>query len=183
METKTRARRTFYRTNNPEKKRKRSTALQAILEIDFIDLPQDIRHVFQTWKDQPSRLWNLHEAQVGTWQYFGKSIETVAIEAYLVIRHLSLRRRVDTVRWRFYATLFYDLARLLGNGQEHMSDALYQELRTALSRSREITDADEAVIVDKNLRSWIAAGSRYHRICLRLGRGALFLLPHVLDKV
>lgn len=181
MKSKTRAQRIFHTNNARKKKKKRSVALQSILEIKVIDLPQDIHHVFQTCKDNPSHFWRVYDAHVETCRDVGESIETFAIESYLVIRRLGLRRLLDTVLWRFYTTLFYDLALLLGNGQVHMSDPLYKQLLITLSRSPRITD--EALVVEENLRSWVAAGSRYHKICLRLGRGALFLLPQLPDKV
>jgi len=58
-----------------------------------------------------------------------------------------------------------------------MSDKQYQRLLKIILQSKHITDS--AIVVENNLRSWTAAGSRYYKICLRLGDGALFLLPQV----
>lgn len=110
-----------------------------------------------------------------------KPIESIATDVYLVVRRLTLRRVLDTILWRFYVTFFYDLALLLGNGQVNMSDGLYQKLLKILLQSKRITD--EIAVIEGNLRSWTAAGSRYHKICHHLNKGALFLLPQVSDNV
>ncbi|KAH6667474.1 hypothetical protein B0J14DRAFT_620004 [Halenospora varia] len=157
--------------------------LEALLEkkeISVIALPQDIHNLFQTWKKNPSHFWKACGAQLGTLWDSEKSIESVATEAYLAVRRLRVRRLWDTILWRFYANFFYSLALLLGNGQVNMSDGLYQRLLKVL-QSEKITD--EIAVIEGNLRSWTAAGSRYHKICLRLDKGALFLLPQVPDNV
>ncbi|KAH6667750.1 hypothetical protein B0J14DRAFT_704225 [Halenospora varia] len=164
VKSKSTAQRIFRTTDGTKKKKTRSAALTAVLEIRVIALPQDIHNLFQTWKENPSQFWKACGAQLGTLWDSEKSVESVATEAYLAVRHLRVRRLWDTILWRFYANFFYNLALLLGNGQ-----------------SEKITD--EIAVIEGNLRSWTAAGSRYHKICLRLDKGALFLLPQVPDNV
>lgn len=63
---------------------------------------------------------------------------------------------------------------------EHVRKFVSATLKVLL-KSEKITD--EIAVIEGNLRSWTAAGSRYHKICLRLDKGALFLLPQVSDNV
>lgn len=181
VESKSTAQQIFYSKAATKKKKKRSAALTTVLEIRNIALPQDIQNLFQAWKENPSRFWNACGAHYGTQWDSGESIENVATKVYLVVRHLNLRRLWDTILWRFYASFFYNLALLLGNGQVNMSNGLYQRLLKVLLRSEKITD--EIAVIEENLRSWTASGSRYHKICLRLDKGALFLLPQLSDNV
>lgn len=180
--SKSAAQRVFRATGGYKKKKNiRSAALTVVLNIRVIALPPDIQNLFQEWKRDPSQFWRAYGANLGKHWDSRASIENVSTEAYLIVRHLNLRRSWDTILWRFYAYFFRQLACLLGDGQVNMSNGLYQRLFKALVQSEMITDA--AAVIEENLRLWIAAGSRYYKICLRLGTGALFLLPQVSDKV
>jgi hypothetical protein len=179
--SKSTAQRIFRSTDGIQKKKTRSTALTAILEIREIALSQDIQNLFPAWKEDPSQFWKAYTSQLGIQWGSEKSIENVASKAYLVVRKLNLRRLWDTMLWRFYANFFYNLALLLGNGQVNMSDGLHQRLLKALLHSEKITD--ETAVIEENVRSWVVAGSRYYKICLHLGKGALFLLPKLSDNV
>ncbi|KAF7861820.1 hypothetical protein EAF04_007702 [Stromatinia cepivora] len=108
-------------------------------------------------------------------------LKDIAAEAYLVVQHLSLRRPWNTILWRFYAIFFYMLGSMPANGARNISDLMHQRLVEALQLSQKITD--DIDVMKQNLRSWTAAGFKYHKICLRLGQGALFLLPQVQDTV
>ncbi|TEY29578.1 hypothetical protein BOTCAL_0938g00040 [Botryotinia calthae] len=56
-----------------------------------------------------------------------------------------------------------------------------EELIKALTQSKKITD--DIGVIKANLKHWIAAGSRYNRICLALDKGALFLIPQISDDM
>lgn len=179
--SKSTAHRIFRRTNGTKKKNIRSAAVTAVLEIRAIALPKEIHNLFQTWEESPSQFWKGDGTQLeACWESRG-SIERIATEAYLIVRQLGQRRMLDTILWRFYVYFFYSLALLLGDGQLNMSNGLYQRLLAALLQSKQVTD--DAATIEENLLAWKAAGSKYHKICLRLGQGALFLLPQVSDGV
>jgi hypothetical protein len=83
--------------------------------------------------------------------------------------------------WRYYCLFFYDLALVVGNGQERITSKVLAGLLYTLKECDAITD--DAETIEANLTSWCAAGQRYWRICKALDDGALFLLPFLSDNV
>jgi hypothetical protein len=167
--------------NGAKRRKSQSAALTTILGIHCIVLPAEIQNMFRTWKKEPSQFWTAHEANSGIRWNSGESFENVVTNVYVVVQHLRLRRPWDTILWRFYAIFFYMLGVMLAHGARNKSECMHERLLKALQQSGKI--ADEIVVIDENLRSWTAAGFKYHQICHCLGKGTLFLLPQVPDKV
>jgi hypothetical protein len=172
----------IFRTSKENKgKKAQSAALATVLETRGVTLPPDVHDLFQVWKQNPTKFWKARGELLGIHWDSRESTDSVASEAYFVVRRLNSQRLWDTILWRFYASFFYDLALLLGNGQVNLTNGLYQRLLEVLSQSEKITD--DIVTIESNIRAWTAAGSRYNKICKHLDKGALFLLPHLSDNV
>ncbi|TGO56011.1 hypothetical protein BCON_0083g00030 [Botryotinia convoluta] len=178
--SKSTAQKLFQKTNQTRKKRSKSPALLTVIGIHDIALPPSIQSQYQLWKENPSQFWWPSDSLQAK-----QSIEIIAVEAYSVIQKLRLRQVYDVILWRFYVSFFYDLALMLGHGQKvltsNLYNLLYQRLIKALTQSKKITD--DIGVIKANLQHWIAAGSRYNRICLALDRGALFLIPQISDDM
>ncbi|KAF7939144.1 uncharacterized protein EAE97_007225 [Botrytis byssoidea] len=174
------AREMLTKTNQREKKKTKSPALSAVIEIQNIALPPTIQDHYWLWKENPSRFWH----PVGI-SHANQSVEFIAVEAYLAVRRLRQRQVHDTILWRLHASFFYQLALLLGQGKRlalaDLHNNRYQRLVKALAQCEKITD--EETVIKANLQLWAATGSRYNKICMALDKGALFLLPHISDAV
>ncbi|KAI9640256.1 hypothetical protein NHQ30_011306 [Ciborinia camelliae] len=168
------------KTNGTKRKKPKSLALVSILRVHDIAVPSGIQEQFQIWKENPSRFWRPLDSQLSE-----PSIETAAIEAYLVLQRLRVREVGDVILWRFYVSFFYELALLVGHGQKVMTltlhNTLYERLLKATTQSKEITD--EPGVMKTYLQAWVAAGSRYNKICMSLDKGALFLIPQIPDDM
>ncbi|KAF7893987.1 hypothetical protein EAF00_007501 [Botryotinia globosa] len=149
------AREMLTKTNQREKKKTKSPAFSAVIDIHNIALPPTIQDHYWLWKENPSRFW--HPVEIS---HANQSVEFIAVEAYL-------------------------LALLLGQGKRMaLTDShnnLCQRLVKALAQCEKITE--EETVIKANLQRWVANGSRYNKICMALDKGALFLLPHISDAV
>ncbi|KAK6592199.1 hypothetical protein H4I96_12059 [Botrytis cinerea] len=179
-ESKSTAQKLFQKTNQTRKKRSKSPALLTVIGIHDIALPPSIQSQYQLWTENPSQFWRPSDSLQAK-----QSIEIIAVEAYSVIQKLRLRQVYDVILWRFYVSFFYHLALMLGHGQKvltsNLYNLLYERLIKALTQSKKITD--DIGVIKANLQHWIAAGSRYNRICLALDKGALFLIPQISDDM
>ncbi|KAM0124994.1 hypothetical protein ACHAO1_010812 [Botrytis cinerea] len=179
-ESKNTAKKLFQKTNQTKKKKSKSPALLTVIGIHDIALPPSIQSQYQLWKENPSQFWRPSNSLQAK-----QSTDIIAVEAYSVIQKLRLRQVYDVILWRFYVSFFYHLALMLGHGQKvltsNLYNLLYERLIKALTQSKKITD--DIGVIKANLQHWIAAGSRYNRICLALDKGALFLIPQISDDM
>ncbi|CCD42667.1 hypothetical protein BofuT4_P074690.1 [Botrytis cinerea T4] len=163
-----------------QEEKSKSPALLTVIGIHDIALPPSIQSQYQLWKENPSQFWRPSNSLQAK-----QSTDIIAVEAYSVIQKLRLRQVYDVILWRFYVSFFYHLALMLGHGQKvltsNLYNLLYERLIKALTQSKKITD--DIGVIKANLQHWIAAGSRYNRICLALDKGALFLIPQISDDM
>ncbi|TGO66599.1 hypothetical protein BOTNAR_0058g00350 [Botryotinia narcissicola] len=160
------AREMLTKTNQREKKKTKSPALSAVIEIRNIALPPTIQDHYWLWKENPSRFW--HPVEIS---HANQSVEFIAVEAYLAVRRLRQRQVHDTILWRLHASFFYQLALLLGQGKRlaltDLHNNRYQRLVKAFAQCEKITD--EKAVIKANLQLWAATGSRYNKTCAEFG--------------
>lgn len=170
----------FRNAHDTRRKKSKSPALATILGIRDIALPPGIQNQYQIWKEDPRQFWWSLEGE-----HIKVSFEVAAIEAYRVIRNLRSQQADDVILRRFYVTFFYRLALFCGHGQKfitnNLHNILYELLGKALTGSKKITD--DTSVIKANLQNWVAAGSRYNKICMALDEGALFLIPQIPDDM
>ncbi|TEY81025.1 hypothetical protein BOTCAL_0035g00180 [Botryotinia calthae] len=167
------------KTNQTNKKQKKSPALVIVMTHNFA-LPPSVQDHYQIWKENPSRFWQPFETSNANW-----SVEDVAVESYLVVRNLRLRQAHDIIFRRFHVSFLYQLALLFVHGQNIMTNRMHnilnQRLITKLTQCNRITD--EVDVIKANLQIWVAAGARYNKICVALDKGALFLISQIPDEM
>lgn len=149
--------------------------------INSVSLPEEVHELFSNCIHNPRSFWATLEFQAPLISESVVSVSIVASNIYLRIRRLRLRRKWDTIVWRYYALFFYDLALLIGDGQTRITKKLLGGLLHVLKTSQSITDDAEAI--EANLLAWCAAGHRYWKLCDALDNGALFLLPQLSDDM
>ncbi|TGO86771.1 hypothetical protein BPOR_0278g00130 [Botrytis porri] len=142
------------KTNQHKKKKTKISALSAVIEINNIALPPTLQDHYRLWKENPSRFWHPVESSITD-----QSLEFIAVEAYLVVRSLHQRKRVSIIE---------------------LPNNLYQRLIKATQCEK---IPDEKTLIKTNLQTWVAAGSRYNKICMALDKSALFLLPQISDAI
>ncbi|TGO19878.1 hypothetical protein BTUL_0002g01250 [Botrytis tulipae] len=100
------AREMLTKTNQREKKKTKSPALSAIIEIHNIALPPTIQDHCWLWKENPSRFW--HPVEIS---HANQSVEFIAVEAYLVVRRLRQRQIWENIKYlkgvEFGNAMFY----------------------------------------------------------------------------
>jgi hypothetical protein len=167
------------RTNGPTKRDR--PWLAVVREINSCGLPVEVNEFFNECMKDARAFWYSFDSVAPFISRSSSPLTIAASNAYLGISKLQRQRKRDTIVWRYYCLFFYDLAIVVGNGQERITSKVLEELLYTLKESDAI--ADDAETIKANLTSWCAAGQRYSRICKALDSGALFLLPFLSDTV
>ncbi|KAM0123374.1 hypothetical protein ACHAO1_011314, partial [Botrytis cinerea] len=154
-------------------------ALKAIQKVEEINLPSIILSKYKQCQQCPSSFWSWAGIRLDLNANETKPIGTLLGEAYLGLSNLEIQREWDTINWRFFVLFFYDLMNSLN--KRNVTRFSENGLVDILSSSDLISDTTTAI--RKNLKRWVAAGSRYSALSDSLGKGAPFLLPRsVSDK-
>ena len=142
-------------------------ALRAISQIKGIGLPSSLTTIYDEWCKHPASFWDSR----------GFSIKSGNLShLYKDMKQLETQRQSSTILWRFFTLFFFDLMRLIGDGRKYLVETLQQKVVDAIDTFGLMQDA--AGIIQGDLKRWASAGFRYHNIAMRLGDGALLLLPH-----
>lgn len=142
-------------------------ALRSIRRIDSIALPASLSIVYKKWQQEPSSFWNSQGFEIRS-----KNIYQV----YRGMKQLETQRHSGTIIWRFFTMFFYDLMGLLGDGRKYLVETLQDKIVHAIDASGFVNTTQ--LTIQRDLKRWASAGSKYSNIVEKLGDGALILLPH-----
>ncbi|RDW72826.1 hypothetical protein BP6252_06733 [Coleophoma cylindrospora] len=148
-------------------------ALRAIRRTKDIDLPATLTIIYEKWQRDPSTFWNSQGLEIGSRNIY---------QVYRGMKQLETQRHSGTIIWRYFTMFFYDLMGLLGDGRKYLVETLQDKLVNMIDVSG-LVNASK-ITIQKDIKRWASAGSKYCNIARVLGNGALILLPHdVTDNI
>lgn len=142
-------------------------ALRSIRRTKNIALPAPLTIIYEKWQRDPSTFWNSQGFDIGSRNMF---------QVYRGMKQLETQRHSGTIIWRYFTLFFYDLMCLLGDGRKYLVETLQDKLVCAIDVSGLVNASKNTI--QRDLKRWASAGSKYCNIARALGNGALMLLPH-----
>jgi len=152
--------------------------LKSLLDVtaEDVGLSETIHTEFPHWLDD----WQVFLKSENIVSGARDSFTSLLAERYEFTYLMEKRRVTDRYRWRFFTLFFYDLHILVSYGADtHRGSETLVRFLTSSSVEH------EEQIICSNIKRWVAAGLRYHTLCVSAGSsGCLFMLPEsISDKV
>lgn len=94
---------------------------------------------------------------------------------------MAVRHGLDAIRGRFQKLFYRDLLHLLHplGADDKSAGHVYSQLAGLIAPKSKVTQ--DLSIVQSDLKEWVRAGRRYHKLTTTFGATVLFILPDSLS--